>query len=274
MDITAIQLDGELVVEWTAPPSSSPLRYTVQYDTVPPSISGSLFTEDEIELLSLRIPVNRLVFDQACSVRVRARDQRTGFYGAWSYARTCYVNTTAPPDSPSIDTNGLTYVHPLFELKWDPPADSNGFISNYIVELMNVTTEEDSDCNVCNQDPYENSYQIKPDSTIYREVINVTASTCFCAAVSAINGAGASSRTVVSRFYKYEPMIVIPPDVGKSTANGGDSDAAPIVAIVLGVVLVIVALVTLVLAVVFFKLYNSRMKQARASESSKDLNSY
>ena len=220
MDITAIQTDAELVVEWAAPPSSSPLRYTVQYDTVPPSISGSLFTGDKIELLSLRIPVNRLVFDQACSVRVRARDQRTGFYGAWSYAGTCYVSTTAPPESPSIDTNGLTYVHPLLELKWYPPADSNGFISNYIVELVNVTTEEDSDCDVCNnRDTYEHTYQVKSDSTIYREMINVTASTCFCAAVSAMNGAGASSRTVVSRFYKYEPMIVVPPDVERSTTS-------------------------------------------------------
>ena len=269
-----MQIDRELVVEWTAPPSSSPLRYTVQYDTVPPS-SGSLFTRDDIELLSLRIPENSLVFDQACSVRVQARDQRTGFYGAWSYAGTCYVNTTTPPGRPTISENGLTYVHPLFELKWDPPANSNGFISNYIIELMNETTEEDSDCDLCNQDTYMYSFLVKPDSTVYREVINVTASTCFCAAVRTMNGAGTSARsTIASKFYKYEPMIVIPPDVGRSTNNGDDGDdAAPIVAIVLGVVLVIIALVTLVLAVVFFKLYNSKMRRAGASESSKELNS-
>ena len=274
MDIMATQRGGELVVEWTAPPSSSSLRYTVQYDTVPPSSSGSLSTGEDIELLSFRIPENELVFDRGCSVRVRARDQRTGLYGAWSYAGTCYVNTTVPPGRPSIE---LTYVHPLFELKWETLADPNGFISNYIVEVMNITTEEESDCDInglCSQGPYDYSYSRKPDSIIYLEVVNVTASTCFCAAVMARNGAGASSRPVASQFYKYEPMIVIPPDVGRSTDNNNGSDeAAPIVAIVLGVVLVIVALVTLVLAVVFFKLYNSRMKQARASESSKDLNS-
>ena len=209
----------------------------MEYDTVPPSMasSGSLFAQENVELSSLRIPVNELVFDRACSVRVRATDQRTGFHGAWSYARTCYVNTTVPPESPSVD---LTYVHPLFKLKWDPPADSNGFILNYVVEVMNTTTE-DSDCDLCNnQNTYDYSYLLKPDSTIYFEVVNVSASTCFCAAVRARNGAGASSRVVAFHFYKYEPMttippmitipptitippmIIIPPDVGKSPTNG------------------------------------------------------
>ena len=213
-----MQINRELVVEWTAPPSSSPLGYTVQYDTVPPS-SGSLFTRDDIELLSLRILENSLVFDQTCSVRVQARDQRTGFYGAWSYAGTCYVNTTIPPGRPTISENGLTYVHPLFELKWDPPANSNGFISNYIIELMNETTE-DSDCNLCNQDEYMYSFSVKPDPTVYLEVINVTASTCFCAAVRTMNGAGTSARSAIaSKFYKYESMIVTLPDVGSSPTN-------------------------------------------------------
>lgn len=276
-----MQQDGDLVVEWMAPSSSSQLTYTVLYDTIPSS-EGSVFTVDEINMLSFRIPRENLVFDQNCSVGVRARDVRTTFFGAWSYAESCTVRSTVQPGTPTVDDNSLTYTHPLFELKWGPPAETNGFILEYIVRLRNGTAEKDDDCNsVCDTGtPYEYSVPIKPDSTTYRAVINVTSSTCFCASVEARNGAGTSSRSYTSKFYKYEPPILSTPGTVATPGTGANrinddsgDDSAPIVAISLGVVLIIVAVVTLVLAVVFFKLYHARIKQAQASGSSKNLNS-
>ena len=274
-----VQMDEELTVEWTSPLSSSSLTYTVQYDTVPPSPGGSLYIRDEIDLLSTTIPVNYLVFDQTCSIRVRARDKRTGFYGAWSYARTCYARTKTPPESPLINDTGLTYVYPLFEFKWDPPTNHIGFISNYIIELMYVSTEKDTKCNsdidgLCNQDTYNYTFQVKPDSTIYHKVINVTTSTCFCATVTAMNGAGNSLRANASRFYKYEPMIVNPSTADKNKADD-NNNAAEAASISLGVILAVVALIAVVLvAILFYLFHNSRMKQmALPSESSTNLNS-
>jgi len=274
-----VQINEELTVEWTSPPSSSSLTYTVQYDTVPPSPNGSLYTRDEIDLLSTTIPVNYLVFDQTCSIRVRARDERTGFYGAWSYARTFYARTKTPPESPLINDTGLSYVYPLFELKWDPPTDHIGFISNYIIELMYVSTEKDSNCNsdingLCNQGTYNYTFSVKADSTIYNKIINVTTSTCFCAAVTSMNGAGNSSRANVSRFYKYDPMIVKAGTTDKNKADD-NNNAAEAASISLGVILAVVALIAVVLvAILFYFFHNSRMKQrALPNESSTNLNS-
>ena len=276
-----VQLSEELTVEWTSPISSSSLTYTVQYDTVPPSPDGSLYTRDEIDLLSTTIPVSYLVFDHACSIRIRARDERTGFYGAWSYARTCYARTKTPPESPSINDTGLSYVYPLFKLQWDPPINHIGFISNYIVELLYVPTEKDSICNsdingLCNQGTYNYTFPVKPDSTIYHEVINVTTSTCFCAALTATNGAGNSSRANVSKFYKYETMSLKPATADKNKADDdNNSNAAKAASISLGVILAVVALIAIVLlAILFYFFYNSRMKQgALTSESITNLNS-
>ena len=129
MGITVTQQDLDLVVEWIPVASSSNLTYTIVYDTVPPS-DGSMLTIPEIRESNYRIRGNDLVLDRACSVGVRARDERTTFYGAWYYAKSCNLNSTIPPGMPVID---LSYNHPLFELKWEPPVNPNGFIQEYII---------------------------------------------------------------------------------------------------------------------------------------------
>ena len=262
--------DGDLVIEWDAPLSGSDLSYTITYDTVPPSNNKSV-TMSGIRGLSTRIFRENLVFDRACSVGVRARDERTTFFGAWSFAESCFVNSPYPPGAPIIDNP--SYERPLFILKWAPPTDDNEFlIVQYIVRLRNGTDNCDD---LCVEDIYEHSIPVKSDSTDYMEVFSVNDSTCFCASVTAENRAG-SSTSFTSLFYKYESPVITEPGRGMSTANDGDDDnaAAPIVAIVLGVVLILVAVVTVILAIVFFKLYSARMKQAKASDSNKDLNSF
>ena len=271
------QDNEELLIQWNEPPSSSLLRYAIQYDTVPPS-SGALFTRNEIQGLSTRIPKQNLVFDRACSVGVRARDERTGFYGSWSYSESCFVNTLTPPEMPMISNNGQTYDYPLYVLQWDPPSDTNGLISEYIVSLRNVTAKEENECNtICNQGTYEYSFMRKPESRIYQEKIEVTDSTCFCAAVEARNGAGSSSPTIHFIFY---PVIAptssvekVLPTVGSSRVdqNCNNEEDTPIVAILLGVVLVVVLIVTVILAIVFIKLYTAQMKQGKGSKSSREL---
>ena len=277
-------VDG-LDVRWTAPSNSSSLIYTVLYDTIPPSPDGSLFIEDGINNLSITIPTNNLVPGRNCSVGVRALDERTGLYGAWSYAGTCSVGSTVRPDPttvhpvatvrpepPSVTNEILTNVN-LFELKWSPPTSINRFISNYTIELANVTAAIDDCDDLCNDRGivvYEYSFTVEPDCNVYREVITVTENTCFCAIVTAWNEAGYQSEpTYVSKFY--ERTIKTPPVTEANRAIMNDCDM-PIVAIILAIVLIIVAIVALVLGIIFCSLYNSQ-RQARGTGSSSK-NSY
>ena len=274
MGITVTQEDLDLVIEWTPVESSSNLTYTIVYDTVPPS-DGSMLTIPEIRESSYRISGNDLVLDRACSVGVRARDKKTKFYGAWSYAESCNLNSMIPPEMPVID---LSYNHPLFELKWEPPVNPNGFIQEYIIRLKNATSSNDmGDCSdTCDDESiYESHIPIEPGITMYFQVINVTDDTCFCASVEARNGAGSSRRSFASHFYEYKPSIiyVTVPNTGSRTATGSDGDdgdGVPLVAIVLAVVLVAVLVVTVALAIVLYKLYKSQRK-ANPSDSSKNL---
>ena len=273
MGITVTQQDMDLVIEWTPVASSSNLTYTIVYDTVPPS-DGSMLTIPEIRESNYRIHGNNLVLDRACSVGVRARDERTTFYGAWSYAESCNLNSMIRPEMPVID---LSYNHPLFELKWEPPVNPNGLIQEYIVRLKNETSSNDmGDCSdICDESTYELHIPIEPGITMYFQVINVTDDTCFCASVEARNGAGSSPRSFASHFYEYKPSIiyVTVPNTGSGAVTGGDGDdgnGVPLVAIVLAVVLVIILAVTVILAFVLYKLYNSQRK-ANPSDSSKNL---
>ena len=207
MGITVTQQQsGNILVEWTRVSSSSELTYTIVYDTVLPS-NGFMFTLSGITELSVTIPRESLALDHACSVGVRARDERTTFYGAWSYAENCFVSSTIPPRAPTTE---LIYDHPWFELKW-APANTNGFILDYIIRLRNVTMQNgDGNCsNICNENTYEYSISVEPELTTYLERINVTVDTCFCASVEARNGVGSSQRSYASQFYKYEPSIII-----------------------------------------------------------------
>ena len=202
MNILVTQNREGLIIKWTPPQSTSELIYTVQYDTVPPS-NGALFTKTETQNMTM-ITEQNLVFDRACSVGVRAMDNRTGLYGSWSYAD-CFVNTTTAPGVPIIGVNGLTYDYPFLVLQWDPPNDTNGFILKYNVSLRNVTAKTEDDCNIlCGSGTFEDSFEVECEPYVY-EVIKVTASTCFCAAVKAINGAGSSSAATRVIFY---PVIV------------------------------------------------------------------
>lgn len=268
--------DRDLVVQWIAPPSNSRLTYTVRYDTVPPSDNQSFMMMD-IEALSIRIPEDKLLFDRSCSVGVRARDEVTMFSGSWSYAENCFVASVNRPETPKTS---ITFTHPLYELKWDPPTNTNGFISRYAVELKNETRKdlEEGQCvGWCeDQRSYENKITLKSDSTDYREVINVTDNTCFCAVVEAVNAAGSSSMMAV-HFYKYQSRNIVVGPTGQNIGGGGGSDSdndPPFVAIVLGAVLVIVAVIALVLAIVFLRLRMAHMKQGGPSESRKELNAY
>jgi len=287
MNIMVTQNSEGLQIKWTPPQSTSKLIYTVQYDTVPPS-SGALFTTTETQNMTM-ITEQNLVFDRACSVRVRAMDNRTRLYGSWSYAD-CFVNATTAPGVPIIGVNGLTYDYPLLVLQWDSPNDTNGFILKYNVGLRNVTAKTKEECNtLCGSGTFEDSFKVECVPHIY-EVIKVTASTCFCAAVKAINGAGSSSAAKRFIFYPVivptsssvvestsETKLVTPTkisDTDRVTATDGcDDDDIPVVAIILGVVLVIVLIVTLVLAVIFIRLYTAQMKQTKGSESSRNLSS-
>ena len=265
MNITVRQQDLDLVVEWSPVSSSSELTYTIVYDTVPPS-NGLMFTMSRITGSSFTIPREALALDRACSVGVRAKDERITFYGAWSYAENCFVSSMIPPGAPTIE---LIYDHPWFELKWDPSADTNGYILDYIIRLRNATVQDDSgDCrDICNENTYQYSFSVEPEPTMYLERINVTDNTCFCASVEARNGGGTSPRSFASQFYKYVPSIIII-DRGSSIANGNgndDDDSPPIVAIILGIVLLAVLAVTVLLAFVFVNLYSSRNKSKSGS---------
>jgi len=202
MNIMVTQNSEGLQIKWTPPQSKSELIYTVQYDTVPPS-SGALFTMIETQNMTM-ITEQNLVFDRACSVRVRVMDNRTKLYGSWSYAD-CFINPTTAPGMPMIGVNGLTYDYPLLVLQWDSPNNTNGFILKYNVSLRNVTAKTEEECNIlCGSGTFEDSFEVECELRIY-EVIKVTASTCFCAAVKAINGAGSSSAATRVIFY---PVIV------------------------------------------------------------------
>ena len=274
------QIDDKLEVRWTALSSNSPLTYTVQYDTVPPSRapSGSLFNEDRINISSATIPGDNLVFGQNCSVRVRAFDERTNLYGAWSYAGICYVMTTDttvtmhPPDAPSVINDILTDVK-LFELKWGPPTSINRFISNYTIELANETADIDDCSRLCNnQVLYMYRFTVEPNCTVYREMINVTENTCFCAIVTAVNEAG-SERTVVSKFYEINnPTTVGTPVTEANRAIMNNNCDIPLVGIILAVVLIFVGMVAVILGVIFCCLFNSQ-RQAKGNGISRK-NSY
>ena len=211
--------NGDLVIEWDAPLSGSDLSYTITYDTVPPSNNKSV-TMSGIRGSPTTILRDNLVIDRTCSVGVRARDERTTFFGAWSYAESCFVNSPYEPGTPIIDNP--SYERPLFILKWAPPTDDNEFlIVQYIVRLRNETADNCDD--VCNEDTYEHSIPVKSGSTDYMEVFSVNASTCFCASVTAENGAGRST-SFTSLFYKYEPPVSVVPDTESSRDNDGNED--------------------------------------------------
>lgn len=215
---------------------------------------------------------NFQVFDTLCEVAVQSMDTMTRLSGKFSFASNCYIGAVMRPGPPGI--TDISYGDKLFELKWSPPSYPNGFILEYIIFLVNSTTPSRAECyNTCVPSAVEfTAIRVRPETTSYLQVFNVSQNTCFCATVHANNSVGSTPSNASFFWYEYEPSVVtvtttvtttvtamnsmtVPVSTSQPSRSCDDDDDIPIVAIILAVVLVAVMISTIVLGLVFCKMY-------------------
>ena len=195
---------------------------------------------------------NFQVFDTSCEVAIQSMDTMTGLSGRFSYARNCYIRAVMQPGPPNITE--IFYRDKVFELKWFPPSDPNGFIFEYVIMLVNSSSLFEADCNdACDPSAsVSTTIRVSPETFSYIKVFEVTESTCFCATVTASNSVGSTPSRPDVFWYRH----VIPPPMQPNTdPDDDDDDDVPIVAIILAVVLVAVMIATVILGLVLCKMY-------------------
>jgi len=253
------------VVNWITPQGDRPLAYTVIYNTVPES--NELQTISGITELTHNFS-NFQVFDTPCVVAVQSMDTITGLAGNYSYTSKCYIRAVMPPGPPFVTKNDIFYGDKLFQLKWSPPLDPNGLILEYVIMLVNSTQSSEDFCaESCDQGELT-TIRVRPETTSYMEVFEVSENACFCAMVQTSNSAGSAQSEWVFFWYQYVPpsamIVTVPVTVIRTVgmvqpttqpSTGSDDGDTPIVAIILAVVLVTVVNATVVLGLVFCKMY-------------------